>query len=446
MPRQISRRRFVQTTALTAAAGYFVNPIQAQPSNSPNERLNIACVGATGRAGADIAGVASQNIIAIADIDSDLLEKGCVSYPNANKYADFRVMLEKEADKIDAVVVGTADHTHAPAAAMAMRMKKHCYCEKPLTHTVYEARTLADLATENNLITQMGTQIHSLDNYRRVVELVETGAIGPIQEVHVWAGAVYTGGKFTTGTPAPKNVDWDLWLGPAVERPYSEGVHPFNWRRYWDYGTGTLGDFGCHYMDLVHWALKLRNPVTVSAQGPEFDPVSTPAWCIVDYEYPARGDLPPVKLTWYDSGKKPEQLADIMKHQPLDQDGKQFGTEDNPIPTSGQLFVGEKGTILSNYTQRSLIPAVDFLGFQAPEPYIPDSIGHHEEWVHAIKNGGPTTCNFDYSGALTESVLLGTVAYRSGEKIEWDSKNLKVTNSEKAQQLVHKEYRKGWTL
>jgi predicted dehydrogenase len=265
MSRHISRRCFVQTTALTAAAGYFVNPTRARQFDSPNERLNIACVGATGRAGADIAGVSSQNIIAIADVDSDLLEKGSVKYPNANKYRDFRVMLEKEADKIDAVVVGTTDHTHAPAAALAMRMKKHCYCEKPLTHTVYEARTLANLAKENNLVTQMGTQIHSLDNYRRVVELVETGAIGPIREVHVWASAVYTGGKFTTDTPAPKNLDWDL--GPEVERPYSEGVHPFNWRRFWDYGTGALGDFGCHYMDLAHWALKLRNPTSVSAQG-----------------------------------------------------------------------------------------------------------------------------------------------------------------------------------
>ncbi|MCA9119472.1 MAG: Gfo/Idh/MocA family oxidoreductase [Planctomycetaceae bacterium] len=440
MPSQISRRRFVQSAALSVAGGYLVNPTQAQQTDSPNERLNIACVGATGRAGADIAGVSSQNIIAIADVDADLLEKGSAKYPSANKYRDFRVMLEKEADKIDAVVVGSTDHTHAPAAAMAMRMKKHCYCEKPLTHTVYEARVLAGLAKENHLVTQMGTQIHSMDNYRRVVELVETGAIGPIREVHVWASAVYTGGKFTTNTSAPKNLDWDLWLGPAVERPYSEGVHPFNWRRFWDYGTGALGDFGCHYMDLVHWALKLRNPTSVSAQGPEYDPVSTPAWCVVDYEYPARGDLPPVKLTWYDSGKKPSQLESIIKRQPLDQNGKPMNAG------SGQLFVGEKGMILSNYTQRSFVPAEDFSDFRAPDPYIPESLGHHEEWLNAIKSGGPTTCNFDYSGALTESVLLGTVAYRSGEKVEWDSANLKVTNSEKAQQFVHKEYRKGWTL
>ena len=182
---------------------------------------------------------------------------------------------------------------------MALRLKKHVYCEKPLTHTVLEARTLAELANKNKLVTQLGTQIHAGDNYRRVVELVQGNAIGPIREVHVWAGAVYTGGTFKTA-PLPKNVDWDLWLGPAVERPYSEGIHPFHWRKFWDYGTGSLGDFGCHYMDLTHWALKLRNPVRVSAQGPEYEPVSTPAWLIVKYDFPARGKLPPLKLTWYD--------------------------------------------------------------------------------------------------------------------------------------------------
>lgn len=440
MPRQLTRRRFVQTTAAAAAAGYFVNPTAAQESNSPNEKLNIAAVGATGRAGANVAGVSTQNIVAIADVDRNLLDKGSVKYPNAAKYRDYRKMLEAEEKKIDAVVVGTPDHSHAPAAAMALRMKKHVYCEKPLTHTVYEARTLANLAKKNDLVTQMGTQIHSLDNYRRVVELVETKTIGEIKEVHVWASAVYTGGKFTTNTPTPDHLDWDLWLGPAVERPYSEGVHPFHWRRFWDYGTGALGDFGCHYMDLAHWALKLRNPTSVSAAGPKFDPVSTPAWCIVDYEYPARDKLPPVNLTWYDSGKKPEKLQAIADRGPKDQDGKPMSTN------SGQLFVGEKGMILSNYTQRCLLPSEDFADFEPPEPYIAKSIGHHAEWLNAIKTGGETTCNFDYSGALTESVLLGTVAYRAGEKLEWDSENLKVTNSEKAQQFVHKEYRKGWTL
>ncbi len=440
MSHRFGRRQFLQTTAAAGlmGAGFHVNPAPAAESAAANEKLNIAAVGATGRAGANIAGVATQNIICIADVDRQLLDKGAARYPRARKYRDYRVMLEKEADKIDAVLVGTPDHSHAPAAAAALRLGKHVYCEKPLTHTVYEARVLAELAKEHKAVTQMGTQIHAGDNYRRVVELVESGAIGEVREVHVWAGAVYTGGKFTSGTPAPDHLDWDLWLGPAPQRTYSQGVHPFEWRKFWDYGTGSLGDFGCHYMDLAHWALRLRDPTRISAQGPAFDPVSTPAWCIVEYDYPARGDLPPVKLTWYDSGKRPPRVTTLGAV--TDQNGKPMNLG------GGQLFVGAAGMLLSNYSQRCLLPKEKFSAFQPPDPYIPNSIGHHAEWLAAIKDGGPTTCNFDYAGALTEAVMLGTVAFRSGEVIEWDAKNLKVKNSEAAQQFVHKEYRAGWTL
>ncbi len=434
---QFNRREFLQRSAVAGAVagGFFANPATAAESKSPNERLNIAAVGATGRAGADISGVASQNIIAIADVDQELLDKGSVKYPAARKYRDFRVMLEKEADKLDAVVVGTPDHTHAPAAAMALRLGKHVYCEKPLTHTVYEARRLAELARENKLVTQMGNQIHAGENYRRVVELVQTGAIGKVEEAHVWVNINYSGAKFTTGTPAPAHVDWDLWLGPATERPYTEGAHPFHWRRFWDYGTGGLGDFGCHYMDLVHWALDLRAPLTVSAEGPPVDPVSTPPWVIATFEYPARRHQPPVKLTWYDGGKRPAMLGTLK-----DKNGKTLDW------ASGQLFVGESGMILSNYGQHLLLRDNTAVDFTPPEPFIPRSIGHHDEWLQAIKTGGPTTCNFDYSGALTEAVLLGVVAYRSGQKLEWDAGELKVTNSPDAQQFIHKEYRKGWML
>jgi predicted dehydrogenase len=415
--------------------GYFAGHAPAQQSNSPNERLNLAAIGATGRAGANIAECATQNIVAIADVDRQLLEKGAARYPQARKYRDYRVMLEKEAPHVDAVLVGTPDHSHAPAAAMAMRLKKHVYCEKPLTHTVHEARVLADLAREHRLATQMGTQIHAESNYRRVVELIASNAIGPVGEVHVWAGAVYTGGRFTTGTPAPDQLDWDLWLGPAPQRPYSEGVHPFQWRKFWDYGTGTLGDFGCHYMDLAHWALQLRHPTRIRARGPEVDTVTTPAWCIADFHYPAREGLPPVDLTWYDSGKRPELLETLR-----DTEGKPFDWN------GGQLFVGSEGMLLSDYSRHVLLPQEKFRDFKSPEPTIPESIGHHAEWLQAIKTGSATTCNFDYSGALTEAVLLGTVAYRAGQTLEWDPMALRVTNTDQAQQWIHKEYRPGWTL
>lgn len=438
MPRNFRRREFLQTGAAAtsaAALGYYVNPTPAADSKSPNEKLNLAAIGTSGRAGADIAEVAGENIVALADCDGNLLDKAGAQYKNSRKYRDFRVLLEKESMKIDAVVVGTPDHTHAPAAAMAMKLGKHVYCEKPLTHTIFEARTLAELAKKNKLVTQMGSQIHAGDNYRRVVELVQGGVIGKVSEAHVWVSVKYDGRTLKTGGPTPAGLDWDLWLGPAPERPYSEGCHPFYWRWFWEYGTGGLGDFGCHYMDLVHWALDLRAPTKISAKGPPVDPISTTAGLTVEYDYPARRDLPPVKLTWYDGGKKPDILATLKTAdgKPLD-----FG--------SGQLFIGEHGMIISDYGRNMVLPAEKFADFKRPEPTIPASIGHHKEWLQAIRTGGPTTCNFDYSGALTEAVMLGVVAYRSGKSLEWDAANLKVTNAPEAQQFVHKEYRKGWVL
>lgn len=438
MKKRQNRRHFLATAGALGTAAtlqYHISSAPAQESKSTLNKLRIAGIGTTAQAAYDLSNVASEDLVCLADVDSNLLEKGSQPFPMARKYKDFRVMLEKEGKNIDAVVVATPDHTHAPAAAMALRMGKHVYCEKPLTHTVFEARTLANLAKEKKLVTQMGTQIHAGDNYRRVVELIQSGAIGDVTEVHVWAGASYTGAKFTTGTKAPANLDWDLWLGPAAERPYSDGVHPFQWRKFWDYGTGALGDFGCHFMDLVHWALDLRAPTTVEAIGSPVDPVTPPAFCEATYEYPARGDKPAVKLHWYDSGRRPAILATLKGA-----DGKPFEF------SGGQLFIGSKGMVLSDYGRNILLPEDKFVGFKRPEPTIPASIGHHKEWLHAIRTGGPTTCNFDYSGALTEAVLLGTVAYRAGQKIQWDAANLKVTNSEKAQQLIHKEYRKGWTL
>ncbi len=371
MSRRFSRRQFLGHTITKAgavfAAGYFVNPLVARNSTSPNERLNIASVGTRARAGANLAGVSSENIVALVDVDARALEEVGRRFPAARKYRDFRVMLEAECDKIDAVLVSTPDHIHAPATAMALRMKKHVYCEKPLTHTVFEARTVRELTKQNNLVTQMGTQIHAGDNYRRVVELIQRGAIGAVREVHVWSAASYSGASYTTTTPVPEYLDWDLYLGPAPQRPYSVGIHPGRWRSFWDFGTGALGDFGCHYMDLPYWVLELRYPTTVSARGPEVDPVSTSPWCIVEYQYPARGALPPVKMTWYDGGKRPELLSTLK-----DREGKPLDWN------SGQLFIGETGMLLSDYTRHMLLPEDRYADFQRPEPFIPASIGHHQ--------------------------------------------------------------------
>ena len=444
MVKTLDRRQFLGRSAAAAVVLGSPRPLSSAQSGSALDRLNIASIGVHNRAAGNLKGVASENIVALVDIDQEFLDAAGETWPNARRYRDYRVMLEKEAEKIDAVLVSTPDHTHAPAVSMALQMKKHVYCEKPLTHTIYEARKLAELAAENGLVTQMGTQVHAEENYRLVVELVRSGAIGEIREVHVWVNVDYSGRRMITGRPRPGHVDWDLWLGPAMARPYCEsfkedgsvvGVHPFNWRWFWDYGTGSLGDFGCHWIDLPHWALDLKHPTRVWADGPAPLLESTSSGVVVTYEYPARGSLPPVTLKWYDGGKKPDLLAGYKdaEGQPLD-------------PDRGQLFVGSEGMILSNYSEHMLLPAEKFAGFKRPDPFIPRSPGHHQEWIQAIKSGGTANCNFDYSGALTEAVLLGVVAYRSGEAIEWDASSLRITNSAAAQQLVHKEYRKGWTL
>ncbi len=440
MSNAIRRRHFLKQSVLAAGAVVSASTFR-RAAASPNAKLNLAAIASMQRNAENIAECAkTDHIVALCDVDAGLLEQASARYPQARKYRDFRQMLADEADRIDGVIVGTPDHCHAPAAAMALRLKKHVYCEKPLSHTVKEARVLANLARENHCVTQMGTQIHAGDNYRRVVERIQAGAIGQVAEVHVWVDASYCGATFTTDTPAPASLDWDLWLGPNAERPYSEGVHPFHWRRFWEFGNGALGDFGCHYLDLVHWALELRHPQTISARGSAVDPVSCPDWCIVDYQYPARtsatrGPLPPVHVTWYDSGKRPEIAGSLKDHQghPLDW-------------SSAQLFIGDQGMILSNYDQHHLLPADKFLSFTRPAQVIPPSIGHHQEWLQAIKQGGPTTCNFDYSGALTEAVLLGTVAFRSGQTLQFDANAVAISNHPDLQSMLHKEYRSGWSL
>jgi len=433
MSNRPTRREMLRNTALAGVAVWTGRGRSVRAADqSPNEKLNIAVVGCGGRGYADLSGVKSENIVALCDVDENHAKRGFTQFPQAKKFRDFRKMLDQMHKQIDAVVVGTPDHTHAPAGVMAMKLGKHCYCEKPLTHNVYEARMMADVAKENGLVTQMGTQIHAGDNYRRVVELVRSGAIGVVDEVHVWVNTRYSGGDRPTDTPpVPPGLDWDLWLGPAPNRPYHPCYVPFRWRGWWDFANGGLGDFFCHYVDLAYWALDLKYPTTVEAEGSQpVHPESCHQWMIVRYEFPARGDLPPVKLTWYDGGKKPPIL------------------QERNVPDWGSavLFIGRKGMLLANYSSKKLLPEAEFNDFQPPEPTIPKSIGHHAEWVRACKTGGPTTCNFGYSGPLTEAALLGSVSYRIGQRLEWDAEKLKATNCPEADRLIKREYREGWTL
>ncbi len=430
--RTLSRRSLLRAGAATAIGLNFGVWTRRAPGASrwPSEKLRIGVIGVAHRAEANIDGVKGEDIVALCDIDENYLNRAAEEFPKAAKFADFRKLLD-DVKGLDAVVVSTADHAHAPATVSAMRRGLHAYCEKPLSHSIHEARVAAQVAKEQGVATQMGTQIHSTDNYRRVVELIRAGAIGPVREVHVWCGKTWSGGERPTETPAiPANLSWDLWLCAAPERPYNPTYLPANWRRWWDFGSGTLGDMGCHYMDLPFWALDLKHPTKVSAEGPPVHPETTPPWIKVRYEFPARGDAPPLLFTWTDGSARP----DVLSRPGI------------PAWGDGVLFVGDKGMLLANYDQRVLLPEADFKDFQAPAPTIPNSVGHYAEWINACKTGSPTTCNFEYSGALSEVVHLGNVAYRVGQPIDWDGANLKATNCPDADRYIRREYRKGWTL
>lgn len=432
----LSRRRFLQQSAALGVigTGFFSSVSAAQESKSPNEKLNIAGIGVANKGGHNLGELASQNMVVLCDVDDNYLDQAQKRFPQARRYKDFRKMLEAEAKNIDAVVVSTADHTHAPAASIALDLGKHVYCEKPLSHTVPEARALAQLAAKNKLATQMGTQVHASENYRRVVELVQSGAIGKVSAVHSWCNKGWSNGRFQVSTkPAPASLDWDLWLGPAKERPYCENVHPANWRRFWEYGSGTFGDMACHVMDLPFWALNLRHPLSVTCEGPERHPDGAPSWTKCSYEFPQPGGGV-LTFTWSDGGEHFDIVKESKGH-----DGKSLSTWG-----LGVLFIGDKGMLAADYGRRQLLPQDKFTGFEAPKPSIPASIGHWNEWVQACKTGSPTTCNFDYSGALTETVLLGIVAYRSGQKVTWDAANLKVNSA--AAEFLHKTYRKGFEV
>ncbi|MBI5772610.1 MAG: Gfo/Idh/MocA family oxidoreductase [Verrucomicrobia bacterium] len=433
MKTSLNRRAFLQHGSVTAA-GLVAAPWLSFGKGSANEKLNVAFVGTANRAGADLAGVAKEtelaNVVALCDVDENFLAAAKQKHPRADTYTDFREMLERK--DLDCVVVGTPDHTHAVAAVAALRAGCHVYCEKPLARTVSEVRIITDTARKLKRVTQMGNQIHSGTNFRRVVELVQSGAIGEVREVHVWVGSTYGGSSLPTDTPpVPNGLHYDLWVGPAKFLPYHPEYVPFKWRNWWNFGGGSLADFGCHYMDLPHWALGLSHPLSVEVvDGPPVHRDSPPPWLIMRYEYPQRDALPPVRLTWYHGGKQAPMLTD-------DQRAKW---------KSGVLFVGSRGKLLANYTNHVLLPEAAFADFKRPEPFIPDSVGHHKEWLLACKTGGKPGSNFDYAGPLTEAALLGNVAYRTGKKLEWDAKKLRAANAPEADEFIQHHYRKGWKI
>lgn len=437
-----------------AAAGLMVVPrhvLGGRSFTAPSDRLNIGCVGVWGKGASDIRSVATENIAALCDVDDTMLAKFLswdrhtpeerAVYEKAAKYRDFREMLDKHPE-LDAVTVSTPDHTHSVIALRAMRMGKHVFVQKPLTHTVGEARLLAETAQKTGVVTQMGNQGHAGEGGRLINEWIWDGAIGQVREVHCWTNRPIWPQAVDAPTEipsVPSTLDWDLWIGPAPFRPYHPAYHPFNWRGWWDFGTGALGDMGAHILDHPFWALKLGHPVSVQASSSRFTKDSPPVAEMVTYEFPARGKMDPVTLTWYDGGMMPPRPREL-------EDGRMMGDDGG-----GGLFVGEKGKLMySTYGQHPrLLPESLMQDYRRPEKTIPRSPGIHEEWIAAIKAGKKSTTDFSYSGPLTEVMLLANAAVRAAEhkaRLLWDGEAMTFTNLPEADKFLHMDYRPGWSL
>jgi predicted dehydrogenase len=491
MSSRMNRRRFLQATA-AAGAGYFftTSALSAERAAAgPNGKLYFAGIGVGGKGSGDITQAARLGeVIAICDIDENRLKAkanekdkttGEQHFLKAMKYFDYRKVFDEQGKQIDAVVVSTPDHSHAPASIMAMKLKKHVYCQKPLTHTVFEARQMREVARRMGVATQMGNQGSAASGLRRAVELVQAGVIGPVHEAHVWTNRpIWPQApgimKRPPEAPLPAYVHWDEFIGPAPLRPYANyqetvidrktrekrvetkgWYHPFNWRGWWDFGTGALGDMVCHTANMAFRALKLGYPTSVVADATDVNPETYPGSAKVTFQFPERDGMPPVTLIWYEGrrgGKKllpPEDL--VHKAIAIDTNERHKGR----LVDSGSILVGDKGMLYSpddNGTQFFLYPAKEYEGLNKTKPEkLPvngkGDFGMKAEWVEAIRGGPPAYSNFDFAAMLTETILLGNIAIRlTGEKLAWDGPDLKFTNNTKANQYLHYEYRKGWTL
>jgi hypothetical protein len=436
---EMTRRDFVRAAGVVTGFALVPRDVLGGPRHvPPSEKLNIAGVGIGGRGEGDLHELASENIVALCDVDQKYAGKVFEKYPNAKKYRDFRKILDKE-KSVDAVVIATPDHSHAVVAMTAIRMGKHVYCEKPLAHSIYEVRKLTEAAREAKVATQLGNQGQASEGTRLVCEFIWDDAIGPVREVHSWCNRPISPrgiDRPKDEPPVPETLDWDLWLGPAPYRPYHPCYLPFTWRGWWDFGSGVLGDIGCHQFVSIFRALKLGYPTSVEASSSGVNSETAPLASIVHYDFPPREGMPPVKLTWYDGGLMPARPEEL-------EEGLRFGNADD------NLYIGDKGRILGH----RLLPESRSKEYGKPPRVLPRSPGHHKEWINACKGGDPAGSNFDVSGPLTEVVLLGNVALRMGQqlyekglKLYYDGPNMKVTNLPEANKYIRSEYREGWTL
>ncbi|MDO5582231.1 MAG: Gfo/Idh/MocA family oxidoreductase [Planctomycetia bacterium] len=446
----MKRRSFLQRTAAAALLGSVPVPLLAASKN-PSEKLNIGLAGVGGMMGEfHLDGTKNENQIALCDVDERILDPVCARLPNAKRFLDWREMIDQLGNKLDGIVITTPDHTHAPIACTAMNKGIHCYCEKPLAHDVWQIRQMQKAAKENHLITQMGTQVHASSNYRRAVEIIHSGILGKIKDVQAWVGVVW-GGK-----PAPRNkvdipkgLHWDLWLGPAPVRSY----HPCyldgnpesydalrsdidvpktcwlsgNWRSFWDFGSGGMGDMACHLLDLAFWALDLDYPKTIETTSP-IRPNSDFAGRDLTTHYLFDTKNGPLSMSWYDGNARPKIL-------------NQYGLDRRKY---GILFIGDTGALYVNYTEHFLIPNSKSAKFQSPKEKIPESPGHHAEWLTGIRSGKKTSCDFDYAGKLSEAVLLALASYRSGKNFDYDPNTMSVVNCPEADSFLRQSCRKGW--
>ncbi|MEN6337977.1 MAG: Gfo/Idh/MocA family oxidoreductase [Phycisphaerales bacterium] len=455
MDNSIDRRKFLGGAAGAVAAFTIVpsSVLGGAGGQPPSEKLNLAAIGIGGMGSSNINACSTENFVALCDVDDGYAGKVFDKFPNAKKYKDFRVMLDKEDKNIDGVVIATPDHTHGVVAMACLQHRKHIYLQKPLAHSIWEVRKLTEAAREAKVQTQMGNQGHSSDEIRMLNEWIADGAIGPVHEVYAWTDRPVGGDPWSDfpimarpkETPeVPKTMDWDLWLGPVQYRPYHPIYHPMSWRGFWDFGTGPLGDMGCHIIDPAFWVLKLGQPARVEATTTHYQPdvaaETFPRASIIRYEFPARGDMPPVKLTWSDGRLMPPRPRELEPGRRLE--------------GSGALFIGEKGTIMHGSHGAGgvrIVPETKMKAYKRPEKTLPrvkgGQSGHEQDWIRACKDGKPASSSFEYGGPLTEMVLLGVLAMRFKDApLEWDAANMKVTNLPEADKLIHPPFRDGWVL
>jgi len=437
----MNRRDFLQTVAGTTFA-FHVLPrhVLGRGYTPPSEKLNIAGIGIGGQGRGVIREMATENIVALCDVDSNKAAATFNEFPKAEQFRDYRVLLDKRKD-IDAVMIATPDHMHAPITIAALRAGKHVYVEKPMAHTIEEARVMTRIARETGLVTQMGNNGHAGEGLRLTREWLQAGAIGPVREIHCWSDRpgkwwVQNLKRPTETPPVPAGLDWDLWIGAAPMRPYSKLYHPHDWRGWFDFGTGALGDMAIHNMDPAFYALDLGAPTAVEAKTSELEPESYPLWTVLRYEFAAQGDRPAVTLTWYDGGKMPPRPRDL--------------SEGASLSDNGIYFIGDKGTLVCGGWSGppTLYPESRREEFQKPRATIPRSIGHRSEWLEACKDHKPedAKAGFDYSGPFTEALLVGNLSLRLQKRIEWDAATMRASNAAEADELIHKRYREGFGI